>query len=85
MASTSVSQPVPSSEYVGNRVFVFSIIFIPVQIICVLLRFLARYLIKKSWGFDDLIIVVSLIFQLSQAALCIGRALIMRSTLASRC
>lgn len=52
-----------SSDYSGRRVFVFTAIYIPVQVIFVALRYLSRYLVRGPWGFDDILIMASLSFQ----------------------
>ncbi|KAI9640056.1 hypothetical protein NHQ30_011620 [Ciborinia camelliae] len=37
------------STFRGNRVIIFTIIWIPVQIICIALRYVARWMIKGPW------------------------------------
>ncbi|MCJ1245407.1 hypothetical protein MMC30_002611 [Trapelia coarctata] len=61
-----------SSEFSGKKLVVFTAVFIPVQISCVALRYLARYLIKGPWGLDDIVVFTSLILQLCMAAIAIG-------------
>ena len=61
-----------SSEYRGRRLLIFTACFIPVQIFCVALRYLARYLVKGPWGLDDIVIFTSLTFQLCLAGISIG-------------
>lgn len=64
--------PAPSAEYNGNKLIIFTGLFIPLQILCVALRYLARHMIKGPWGLDDLLILPSLILQLCQAGVDIG-------------
>ncbi|KAL8847953.1 MAG: hypothetical protein Q9221_007018 [Calogaya cf. arnoldii] len=61
----------PPIEYSGHKVLVFTAVFIPIQVICVALRYLSRYLKKGSWGFDDVLILASLFFQIILGILCI--------------
>ena len=61
-----------SSEYRGRRLLIFTACFIPVQIFCVALRYLARYLVKGPWGLDDIVVFTSLTFQLCLAGISIG-------------
>lgn len=64
--------PPTDGEYAGYTLVVFTGIFIPVQIMFVGLRFYARYTLH-AWGWDDLIVLVSLVMQLIIGALCIGK------------
>ena len=61
-----------SSEYRGRRLLIFTACFVPVQIFCVALRYLARYLVKGPWGLDDIVVFTSLTFQLCLAGISIG-------------
>lgn len=61
-----------SSEYRGRRLLIFTAGFIPVQILCVALRYLARYLVEGPWGLDDIVVLTSLAFQLCLADISIG-------------
>lgn len=65
-----------SSEFSGNTVLIFFGIFVPIQIVCVALRFWSRYIVKASWGADDVFVAVSLFLQLVQAGLCIGQSIL---------
>ncbi|KAF7908362.1 uncharacterized protein EAF01_004117 [Botrytis porri] len=55
------------STFRGNRVIVFTAIWIPVQIICIALRYVARWLIKGPWVRDDFLIFTALFLQICQA------------------
>ncbi|KAM3079650.1 hypothetical protein ACMFMG_006063 [Clarireedia jacksonii] len=55
------------STWRGNRVITFTIIWIPVQILCVSLRYVARYMIKGPWVKDDILIFTALFLQMCQA------------------
>lgn len=61
-----------ASEYRGKRLLIFTALFIPVQIFCVALRYLARYLVEGPWGLDDIVVLTSLAFQLCLAGISIG-------------
>ena len=63
---------VDAAEYSGQKLIIFTAIFIPVQIISVSLRYLARYLIKGPWGFDDIVVFMSLASQMCMACISIG-------------
>ncbi|KAK4693586.1 hypothetical protein P7C71_g3843, partial [Lecanoromycetidae sp. Uapishka_2] len=69
MAAISVA----SAEYRGNKLLVFTAIFMPVQIICVSLRLLARNL-KGALGWDDLVILASLACQLGTGGAAIDKS-----------
>lgn len=60
------------SEYIGNRLLIFTAVFLPLQIVCVGLRYLTLYFAPKSWGWDDLVIFVALAEQLAMAAIAFG-------------
>ena len=64
-----------SNAYSGNKLLVFTAIFIPAQVICVTLRYLARYLVKGPWGLDDAVVLLSLALQLSMGAISVGTSL----------
>lgn len=46
-----------SSNYSGRKALVFTAIYIPIQVLCVALRYLSRYLVRGPWGFDDILIM----------------------------
>lgn len=58
----------------GNRVITFTIIWIPVQIFCVLLRYIARWMIKGPWVKDDILIFTALFLQFGQAGVDISKS-----------
>lgn len=64
--------PGSSAEYSGDKLIIFTAIFIPIQIICVALRYLSRYLIKGAWGLDAILTLSALVLQLCMAAISIG-------------
>lgn len=72
MATSQSASQLSSPEYCGKKLVIFTIIFIPVQIFCVALRYLARYVIHGPWGLDDAVVLTSLICQLCMAGLSIG-------------
>lgn len=53
------------SDYSGRKALVVTAIYIPIQVLCVALRYLSRYLVRGSWGFDDILIMASLSFQVA--------------------
>ena len=54
-----------SSDYSGRKALVFTAVYIPIQVLCVALRYLSRYLVRGPWGFDDVLIMASLSFQVA--------------------
>jgi hypothetical protein len=60
------------AEYSGEKLLVLTIALIPVQVICVGLRLLVRHRSQMKFGFDDLVVVVSLMGQLALAGVIIG-------------
>ncbi|KAL9122552.1 MAG: hypothetical protein Q9187_000895 [Circinaria calcarea] len=69
---SSTVGPEASAEYSGDKLIIFTAIFIPVQIFCVALRYFVRYLIKGQWGLDDIVVLISLLLQLCMAGISIG-------------
>lgn len=65
-----------SPEYSATKLVVFTTVFIPVQIICVALRYLARFLINGPWGLDDVLVMFSLVCQLCMAGISIGEQIL---------
>ncbi|KAH7310812.1 hypothetical protein B0I35DRAFT_514802 [Stachybotrys elegans] len=60
------------NEYIGWRLEIAIGIFIPLQIVCVGLRFYDRTLTRRDYGWDDGFIVASLIDQLVLCGIAIG-------------
>lgn len=67
--------PMPdySPEYTGAKLTIFTAVFVPIQICCVALRYLARYLVEGPWGMDDIVVLTSLVLQLGMAGLAVGK------------
>lgn len=61
-----------SAEWRGDRLLIFVGFFIPVQVICVALRYLAGRIIQRPWGLDDILVFASLTLQMGLAGLSIG-------------
>lgn len=61
-----------AAEYSGAKLVIFTAIFVPILIVCVVLRYLTRYLIRGPWGLDDWVVLASLMLQLSMAGVAIG-------------
>ncbi|KAK6859568.1 hypothetical protein PG995_003204 [Apiospora arundinis] len=64
--------PPNSPENIGWRLLVFVGVFTPLQLIFVALRFYARSLGASPWGWDDGLIIVSLLGQFVAAGIAIG-------------
>lgn len=58
--------------YIGDRLLIFSSVFAGIQIFFVALRLLTRVQYPKAWGWDDVVILVSLAGQLAIAGASIG-------------
>lgn len=56
----------------GHVAFALAIVFIPVEIFCVILRFWARKIGKVPLGVDDILIVPGLIFCVGVCVGCLG-------------
>ena len=61
-----------SAEYHGNRLIIFTAIYIPVQVFCVALRYVSRYMVEGPWGLDDAVVLTSLALQICMAGISIG-------------
>lgn len=68
MATSLNTSPI----YTGDKLLIFTAIYVPVQISCVALRYLSRYLVEGPWGLDDAVIMSSLVLQMCMAGLSIG-------------
>ena len=64
--------PDVSDEYHGHRLLIFTAFFIPVQIFSVVLRQLARHLVKAAWGLEDIVIYAALTVQMVFAGIAIS-------------
>ncbi len=75
--SLRIASPTRDSpgECHGHRSIIFTGIFIPIQIVSVVLRHLAPRLIKAAWGLEDVVIYVSLAIQMCFAGFAIGKLL----------
>jgi hypothetical protein len=60
------------STHISHYPFVFTCVFIPIQILSVALRYLSRFLVRNAWGFDDILIFVSLLFQVGLGVITLG-------------
>lgn len=66
------TQLATDATYTGHSLVIFTALFLPVQVIAVALRYTARWMLA-AWGFDDYIVLVSLLMQIIIGALCIGK------------
>lgn len=60
------------SEYIGWKLEVFTALFVPIQIFAVALRGYTQWLTQKPWGWDDLMVLIALGFQLIMAGVELG-------------
>ncbi|KNG88224.1 hypothetical protein ANOM_004573 [Aspergillus nomiae NRRL 13137] len=58
--------------YIGDRLLIFTALFVPLQIFCVVLRFISRYKVRTPWGLDDAVILFALAQQMGMAGISIG-------------
>ena len=58
--------------YIGDRLLIFTALFVPLQIFCVALRFISRYKVRTPWGLDDAVILFALAQQMGMAGISIG-------------
>jgi hypothetical protein len=73
MSSTaSIPAGANDSGSIEELARLFTYIFMPLQVLCVLLRYLSRYIVRHAWGADDIMVFVSLLFQLGLGAITIG-------------
>jgi hypothetical protein len=63
----------PDSTYIGWKAIVVSALFIPIQVVFVVLRFWAQRLSRKSYDWDDWLVIASLLTQIVASALAIGK------------
>ncbi|THV51512.1 hypothetical protein BGAL_0108g00080 [Botrytis galanthina] len=71
----TVTTTLPSSidsSYSGTHLVIFTAIWIPVLLVCVALRYFARWVIRGPWGVDDVLVFMSLLLQLCQAGISIA-------------
>ena len=61
-----------SDDYRGDRVIILTAILIPIQISSVILRQIARRIISATWGFENVLIYLSLVTQIAFAGLAFG-------------
>lgn len=69
----SVATMEPDSTYIGWKAIVVSALFIPIQVVFVVLRFWAQRLSRKSYDWDDWLVIASLLTQIVASALGIGK------------
>ncbi|PQE33366.1 integral membrane protein [Rutstroemia sp. NJR-2017a WRK4] len=65
------SADVNDSLFSGNVALVFTSVFLGIQVICVALRYISRWLSTAPWGLDDILVVASLLLNVGLAALSI--------------
>jgi hypothetical protein len=65
-----------SSEYTGWKLEVFIGIFLPLQVVAVILRFYAQSLSDSRFGRDDWLIIACLLAQFITAGISIGRSIV---------
>jgi hypothetical protein len=57
----------------GNTVLIFVAIFLPIQLLFVLLRYYCRWTSGLSWGLDDFLVGLTAIGQIVATSLIIGK------------
>ena len=70
-----------STDYVGWRVEVFIGVFTPLTVLLVALRFYARSLTASRYGLEDWLVLFSLLAQLLQTGVIIGKVALMAKPL----
>lgn len=59
-------------EYNGRQPILVAMIFIVLEVVCVVLRFWARIIGKIAWGADDALIIIGAIQCLAVIGCCLG-------------
>ncbi|KUI66311.1 hypothetical protein VM1G_01527 [Cytospora mali] len=62
----------PQTEYIGTRLAVFVAFFTPLQLVMVILRFVARRLTARPRGLDDFLVIACLLSQFIATGIAIG-------------
>jgi len=76
MAGPSGSPPVDvDSTYGGRPALVFTAVFLAIQLIVVWLRYMTKFIVNVKWGYDDVLVLVSLLLQIGLAAIAFGKSL----------
>ncbi|KAI9640544.1 hypothetical protein NHQ30_010842 [Ciborinia camelliae] len=71
-SSTEIPPLATNSESDGNQALIFTSVFLAIQTICVIARFVSRGISKAPWGLDDALIIVSFLMQIGLAVCTIG-------------
>lgn len=69
----SMTPPQLDSSYIGWRLQVVIVVFLPLQLFCVVLRFYARRLSGRKYGWDDWLIIASFLGQCVLSGLILGK------------
>lgn len=69
----NMAENAPQTEYVGNRLTVFIALFTPLQLVVVVLRFVARRLTARRHGIDDWLVITCLLSQFIATGIAIGQ------------
>jgi hypothetical protein len=66
------------STYGGHSALVFTGIFLALQLIVVWLRYITKLIVRVKWGYDDILVLVSLVLQIGLAGIAFGKLIIPR-------
>lgn len=62
----------PDSTYQGHGALVFTGIFLIIQVTFVALRYLSKWQVNVKWGWDDILVLITLFLQISMAGIAFG-------------
>jgi len=78
------SPPVPpeafDSTYGGHPALIFTAIFLVIQIAFVALRYIAKWVVNVRWGYDDILVLISLFLQIAIAGIAFGKTPLLSSS-----
>jgi hypothetical protein len=61
-----------ASSYSGQSALAFTAIFLVLQVTFVSLRYITKLLVKGRWGYDDILVAISLVLEIGLATIAIG-------------
>ncbi|ROW10487.1 hypothetical protein VMCG_02038 [Cytospora schulzeri] len=67
-----MANDIPQTEFIGTRLTVFIAFFTPLQLLVVIMRFIARRLTARPRGIDDYLVIASLLSQFVASGIAIG-------------
>lgn len=66
--------------YGGHSALVFTGIFLTLQLIVVWLRYITKLIVRVKWGYDDILVLVTLVLQIGLAAIAFGKHISQRAS-----